>query len=87
MNNDRQFNRDSHEDVPSGQPLSAGSKPSGCGGECAGCACCGGSLYPPFNPFAAVKKDAATTTAILTAGKTAAAAGTTTSTEARPAGS
>lgn len=56
MNNDRQFNRDSHEDVPSGQPLSAGSKPSGCGGECAGCAGCGGSLYPPFNPFEEIEK-------------------------------
>lgn len=56
MNNDRQYNRDGCEDVPSGQPLSAGSKPSGCGGECAGCAGCGGSLYPPFNPFEELEK-------------------------------
>ncbi len=56
MNDDRQFSRNGCEDAPSGQPLSAGSKPSGCGGECGGCAGCGGSLYPPFNPFEEIEK-------------------------------
>ena len=49
MNNHASKHEDDERDALTHS--SAGSKPSGCGGSCAGCAGCGDSLYPPYNPF------------------------------------
>ena len=49
MNNHASKHEDDERDALTHS--SAGSKPSGCGGSCAGCAGFGDSLYPPYNPF------------------------------------